>query len=247
LPKTIDNDVYGTDVTFGFDTAMEIATEAIDRLHSTAHSHHRIIVVEVMGHNAGWLALGAGIASGADVVLIPEIPYDTDIVATAIRHRQQRGNNFSIVVIAEGALSIEEKNELDTIKTKKQQAKDTGDSKARKRAQEAYTAFSKKRVTHTLHLSQQLEEMTGLESRLTILGHLQRGGTPSASDRVLATRLGSACVKYIEKGEFGAMISLRGEDIELVPLQDVVGKRKIVPLDHNWIDSARSVGTCLGA
>jgi 6-phosphofructokinase len=133
LPKTIDNDVHGTDVTFGFDTAMEIATEAIDRLHSTAHSHHRIIVVEVMGHNAGWLALGAGIASGADVVLIPEIPYDTDIVAKAIRQRQQRGNNFSIVVIAEGALSIEEKNELDTIKTKKQQAKDAGDSKARKK------------------------------------------------------------------------------------------------------------------
>jgi len=247
LPKTIDNDVYGTDVTFGFDTAMEIATEAIDRLHSTAHSHHRIIVVEVMGHNAGWLALGAGIASGADVVLIPEIPYNTDIVAKAIRHRQQRGNNFSIVVIAEGALSIDEKNELDSIKIKKQQAKDDGDSKARKKAQEAYAAFSKKRVTHTLHLSQQLEEMTGLESRLTILGHLQRGGTPSATDRILATRLGSACVEYIEKGEFGAMISLKGEGIELLPLQDVVGKRKIVPLEHHWIDSARSIGTCLGA
>ncbi len=246
LPKTIDNDVYGTDVTFGFDTAMEIATEAIDRLHSTAHSHHRIIVIEVMGHNAGWLALGAGIASGADVVLIPEIPYNTGIVADAIRQRQQRGNNFSIVVIAEGALSIDDKKVVDKLASRKEQAKQSGDSKARKKAQDAYLSFTKKRLTHTLQLSQQLEEMTGLESRLTILGHLQRGGTPSATDRVLATRLGSSCVKYIEEGNFGNMIALRGDSTVLVPLQDVVGKRKVVPLDHNWLESARSVGTCLG-
>lgn len=246
LPKTIDNDVYGTDVTFGFDTAMEIATEAIDRLHSTAHSHHRIIVVEVMGHNAGWIALGAGIASGADVILIPEIPYETDIVARAIRHRQQRGNNFSIVVIAEGALSIEDKKKLDTLKGKKLTAKEKGNSKDRKKAQDAYARFSKKRATHTLQLSQQLEEMTGLESRLTILGHLQRGGAPSATDRVLATQLGTACVNYIQKGKFGSMVAVKGGGTELVPLKDVVNKRKVVPIDHHWIESARKVGTCLG-
>ncbi len=246
LPKTIDNDVYGTDVTFGFDTAVEIATEAIDRLHSTAHSHHRIIVVEVMGHNAGWLALGAGVASGADVILIPEIPYNHEKVARAIRKRQQRGNNFSIVVVAEGALSIEEMKKRDKLRSKKLKAKQKGDLKEKKRAGEAYNRFSKKRAEHTLRLSQKLEEMTGLESRLTILGHLQRGGTPSATDRILATKLGSACVKYIEEGASNVMIAVRGEETEPVPLDDVVGKRKVVPLDHCWLESARNVGTCLG-
>ncbi len=245
LPKTIDNDVYGTDVTFGFDTAMEIATEAIDRLHSTAHSHHRIIVVEVMGHNAGWLALGAGLASGADVILIPEIPYDHEKVARAIRHRQQRGNNFSIVVVAEGALSIDEKKKRDKLRTKKLKAKENGDLK-KKQASEAYARFSKNRAEHTLRLSQHLEEMTGLESRLTILGHLQRGGTPSATDRVLATKLGSACVKYVEEGLSNVMIAVRGDGTEPVSLADVIGKRKVVPLDHCWLESARNVGTCLG-
>ena len=246
LPKTIDNDVYGTDVTFGFDTAMEIATEAIDRLHSTAHSHHRIIVVEVMGHNAGWLALGAGVASGADVILIPEIPFHPEKVAKAIRKRKQLGNNFSIVVVAEGALSIDDKKIYDQIKEKKNRAKVKGDSKKRKKVQDVYSAFSKQRSTHTLKLSQQLEEMTGLESRLTILGHLQRGGTPSATDRVLATQLGSACVRYIQEGVSGAMIALKGEETEPIPLEDVVGKRKIVPVDHCWVQSAKNVGTCLG-
>lgn len=246
LPKTIDNDVYGTDVTFGFDTAMEIATEAIDRLHSTAHSHHRIIVVEVMGHNAGWLALGAGVASGADVILIPELPFYPEKVAKAIRKRKQLGNNFSIVVVAEGSLSVDDKKKHDCLKEKKLKAKEKGDSKKRKKAQYGYTVFSKERATHTLKLSQQLEEMTGLESRLTILGHLQRGGTPSATDRVLATQLGSACVRYIEEGVSGAMIALKGDETEPIPLKDVVGKRKIVPVDHCWIQSARNVGTCLG-
>lgn len=246
LPKTIDNDVYGTDVTFGFDTAMEIATEAIDRLHSTAHSHHRIIVVEVMGHNAGWLSLGAGIASGADVILIPEIPYDREIIARAIRKRKQRGNNFSIVVVAEGALSREEKKKLDRLREKKIMAKEAGDEKKLKTAQEDYEKFKGKRSTHTLRLSQQLEKMTGLESRLTILGHLQRGGTPSATDRVLATKLGSACVRYVEEGLSGVMIAVRGEGTEPVLLKDVVGRRKVVPKDHCWIDSARCMSTCLG-
>jgi 6-phosphofructokinase 1 len=247
LPKTIDNDVYGTDVTFGFDTAMEIATEAIDRLHSTAHSHHRIIVVEVMGHNAGWLALGAGIASGADVILIPEIPYDREKIVQAIRHRQQRGKNFSIVVVAEGALSVNEKKTLDKLREDRAKARESSaKSKSRKKAQDAYASFARQRSTHTLRLSQQLEEMTGLESRLTILGHLQRGGTPSATDRVLATKLGSACVRYIDEGIGGVMVAVRGDSTEPVPLKDVVNKRKVVPPDHSWVESARNVGTCLG-
>ena len=246
LPKTIDNDVFGTEVTFGFDTAMEIATEAIDRLHSTAHSHHRIIVVEVMGHNAGWLALGAGVASGADVILIPELPFHLEKVAKAIRKRKQRGNNFSIVVVAEGALSVEDRKIHDRLKERRLKAKENGDSRKKKKAQQEYDQFSRQRSTYTMKLSQQLEEMTGLESRLTILGHLQRGGTPSATDRVLATQLGSACVRYIEEGVTGHMIAVKGDSTEPVPLENVVGRRKLVPVDHCWIQSAKNVGTCLG-
>jgi 6-phosphofructokinase len=246
LPKTIDNDVAMTDVTFGFHTAMEIATEAIDRLHSTAHSHYRIIVVEVMGHNAGWLALGAGIASGADVVLIPEIPYNPINIAQAIRKRQQRGNNFSIVVVAEGALSVQDNALLYSLKQQKQVAKETKDSKLKKQINDEFKVFDELRSTNTLRLSQQLEEMTGLESRITILGHLQRGGTPSAADRILATRLGTSCIQYIDEGVSGAMIAVKGENTIAVPLQEVVGKRLVVPLDHSWVTSARQVGTCLG-
>lgn len=246
LPKTIDNDVAMTDVTFGFHTAMEIATEAIDRLHSTAHSHHRIIVVEVMGHNAGWLALGAGIASGADVVLIPEIPYDPINIAKAIRKRQQRGNNFSIVAVAEGALSVQDREIFCRIKQQKQEAKANKDSQLKKKINTELKAFTELRSTNTLRLSQLLEEMTGLESRITILGHLQRGGTPSAADRVLATRLGTSCIKYIDEGVSGSMIAVKGENTIAIPLEEVVGKRLVVPLDHSWITSARQVGTCLG-
>jgi 6-phosphofructokinase 1 len=246
LPKTIDNDVGMTDLTFGFHTAMEIATQAIDRLHSTAHSHHRIIVVEVMGHNAGWLALGAGLASGADVILIPEIPYDTAKVTQAIRQRQQRGTNFSIVVVAEGALSVDDSKKYQSLKKKKTKAREEKDAKAEKKATEALLDFDLYRSNHTLQLSRQLEEMSGLESRITILGHLQRGGTPTAADRVLATRLGSACVGYIEQGIQGVMIAVRGEGTAAVPLEEVVGRRSTVPLDHSWLSSARNVGTCLG-
>lgn len=246
LPKTIDNDVANTDVTFGFHTAMEIATEAIDRLHSTAHSHHRIIVVEVMGHNAGWLALGAGIASGADVILIPEIPYDPIEVAKAIRKRQQRGNNFSIVVVAEGALSQVEHNTYIDLKEKKRKAKEEKNKELKKEIDLQLDHFKSHRSTNTVRLSQELEEMTGLESRLTILGHLQRGGTPSAADRVLATRLGSSCVEYIQEGVSGAMIAVKGQGTEAIPLEQVVGQRSVVPLNHSWLQSARRVGTCLG-
>ena len=246
LPKTIDNDVAMTDMTFGFHTAMEIATEAIDRLHSTAHSHHRIIVVEIMGHNAGWLALGAGVAGGADVILIPEIPYDLQSAANAIRKRQQRGTNFSIVAVAEGALSVVDHAKLSKLNETKAKAKEKGDAKGQKKVAMALQEFIRQRGNNTFRLNQELEAMTGLEARLTILGHTQRGGTPSAADRMLATRLGSACVDCIEQGEYGVMVAVHGEGTRTVPLKDVVGRKKLVPLDHPWIRAARNVGTCLG-
>jgi 6-phosphofructokinase len=246
LPKTIDNDVVMTDVTFGFNTAMEIATSAIDRLHSTAHSHHRIIVIEVMGHNAGWLALGAGIASGADVILLPEIPYSVDHIAKAIQQRMYRGKNFSIVAVAEGALSIGDFRKRTDLHASLEKAKKKSEEKKLKKAQQAFSEFSDHCRSNTLGLTGQLEKLTGLESRLTILGHLQRGGTPSATDRILATKLGTACVKAIQEGKFGVMVAIRGQSTELVPLEMVVGKRKTVPLDHCWIESARQVGTSLG-
>ncbi len=243
LPKTIDNDIYGTDISFGFDTALGIATDAIDRLHSTAHSHHRIIVVETMGHNTGWLALGAGIAGGADVILIPEIPYHIDSVAEAIHERSRTGRRFSIVAVSEGAMSIETAAEFKAAEREIEKAKN---AKAKKTAEEKLLALEAQRTGNTLRLSSQLEQLTGLESRVTILGHVQRGGTPSAADRLLATRLGTAAVDYIEKGTFGVLVAARGEGTEAVPLKDIIGKRKIVPLDHEWITSARRVGVSLG-
>ncbi|MCP4421097.1 MAG: 6-phosphofructokinase [Chloroflexi bacterium] len=243
LPKTIDNDVYGTDVTFGFDTALGIATEAIDRLHSTAHSHHRIIVVEVMGHNTGWLALGSGIAGGADVILIPEIPYDTEKVAAAIRHRSRRGAHFSIVAVSEGAMS---KNDHAIFQLAREELEKVTDKVERKKAKAELDKVESARAGSTLRLSTQLEELTGLETRITILGHLQRGGTPSAVDRLLATQLGTACVASIDRDEYGVMIAVRGDRAEAILLEKIVGKRKTVPLDHPWLESARRVNTNLG-
>jgi len=246
LPKTIDNDVAQTDVTFGFDTALTIATEAIDRLHSTAHSHHRIIVVEIMGHKAGWLGLGAGIASGADVILIPEIPYDVNLVAGAIRKRVHRGRNFSLVAVSEGALSLEEHEVLAGLTRRKAAAKEKEDREELRAVVAELSEFEARRANHTLGLARTLEKMTGLEARLTILGHLQRGGTPTAADRILATKLGTACVEHIQEGTFGVMVAVQRGDIVTVPLTEVVRDRKTVPLDHPWITSARAVGTCLG-
>lgn len=243
LPKTIDNDVALTDVTFGFDTALGIATEAIDRLHSTAHSHHRIIVVEVMGHNAGWLALGAGIAGGADVILIPEIPYDAKKVADAIRRRSHGGKGFSIIAVSEGAMSKEDAALIRTAEKKKENAKN---KEEKKKASSELAEIRAGQTAGTLRLSTQLEELTGLETRVTILGHIQRGGTPSAVDRLLATRLGTTCATLIHEGVSGVMVAARGEGAVPVSLEDVVGKRKTVPLDHPWIDSARGLGTCMG-
>jgi 6-phosphofructokinase len=243
LPKTIDNDVAMTDVTFGFDTALGIATEAIDRLHSTAHSHHRIIVVEIMGHRAGWLALGAGIAGGADVILLPEMPYDVNKVADAILGRMRTGKKFSIVAVAEGAMALEQAKRMRQAEAAREEAKSKEDKKA---AKELLASLHEQQGEHTLHLSRDLEELTGLEARVTILGYLQRGGTPSAADRLLATRLGSACADLIAKGEFGVMVAARGEGTAAVALTEVAGKRKLVPLDHPWLASARGVGTSLG-
>jgi len=247
LPKTIDNDVVETDTTFGFDTALSIATDAIDRLHSTAHSHHRIIVVEIMGHKTGWLALGAGIAGGADVILIPEIPYDINTVSKAIRKRSREGKSFSIVALSEGALSKEDLAALKSVKSEKEEDPSGKNGKSKSKGAETKVRDVESRLSgRTLRVSERLEELTGLESRVTILGHLQRGGTPSAADRLLATRLGTACADAIAKGVYGVMIAARGERAEPVPLDQVAGKRKTVPLDHPWIESARKVGTCLG-
>ncbi len=246
LPKTIDNDVSGTDVTFGFDTALGIAVEAIDRLHSTASSHHRIIVVEIMGHNTGWLTLGAGIAGGADVILIPEIPYDIEIIAESILQRNRAGKHFSIIAVAEGAISVEAYRKLEMMKTKLEKAEADNDKELRKKIKGEITDYKSRAVGNTMQLAQELEKLTLVEARVTILGHLQRGGIPSAADRLLATRLGTACTNYIKQEKYGVMVSARGEGVEPVPLENIVGKRKMVPIDHAWIKSARSVGTSLG-
>lgn len=243
LPKTIDNDVALTDVTFGFDTALGIATESIDRLHSTAHSHHRIIVVEVMGNRAGWLALGAGIAGGADVILLPEIPYDVNNVAEAIRNRVRKGKKFSIVAVAEGAIP----RDLADKHLATQRMKETATRKEeKKQAKIMLDQLVQEHRNHTMQLGAHLEELTGLESRVTILGYLQRGGTPSAADRLLATRLGSACANLINQEVYGVMVAARGDQAIPVSLEDVANKRKVVPLDHPWIETARHVGTSLG-
>ena len=243
LPKTIDNDVARTDSTIGFDTALGIATEAIDRLHSTAHSHHRIIVAEIMGHRAGWLALGAGIAGGADVVLIPEIPYDIRHIASAIRARSKHGTNFSIVAVAEGALTVQDAATFATAAQAKKLAKTKSE---RKKGKAELYRLSALHAGNTLRLAKQLEEYTHLEARVSILGYVQRGGTPSAADRLLATRLGTMCVKLIQENVFGVMVAAKGEGAEPVPVNEVAGNLKTVPLDHSWLQSARAVGMCLG-
>ncbi len=243
LPKTIDNDVVKTDATFGFATALDIATDAIDRLHSTAHSHHRIIVVEIMGHRAGWLTLGAGIAGGADVILIPEIPYTAASIADAIRRRVRAGSNFSIVAVAEGARNTEASAAYREAQSRKRAASTPEETEA---AIGALAALEAAHSGNTLRLASQLEALTGLESRVTILGYVQRGGTPSAADRLLATRLGSAGADLISEGVFGVMVAARGEGTEPVPLEQVAGKRRPVPADHPWVLAARHVGTCLG-
>lgn len=243
LPKTIDNDIAKTDISIGFDTALGIATEAIDRLHSTATSHHRIIVVEVMGHRAGWLALGAGLAGGADVILVPEIPYSIEKVAKAIRGRTHAGKRFSIVTVAEGSMSTDDAKKIGGLLEEKEKA---GRKSEKARNSRKLEEFHQSHVNHTLNLTRHLEALTGLESRLTILGHLQRGGTPSAADRILATHLGTACVALIEKKAYGSMLAIQNSKIVPVPLEEIAGLKKLVPYDHPWMESARRVGAVFG-
>ena len=243
LPKTIDNDIAMTDRTFGFDTALQIATEAIDRLHSTATSHERIIVLEVMGHRAGWLALEAGIAGGADVILLPEIPYDIKKIADAIRRRTQSGKRFSIVVVAEGAMSEDDARSVAGLVKDRDGALTKKD---RNEAKDKLRQFHDEHVGHTIRLTRNLEKLTGQETRLTILGHLQRGGTPSASDRVFATWLGTECADVLNERNYGVMLALQGSSLKRVPLSSVAGTIRMVPLDHPLIISGKRVGTSFG-
>ncbi len=225
VPKTIDNDIVGTTNCFGFDTAVAFATDAIDRLHTTAEAHHRIMVAEVMGRYAGWIALYAGVAGGADVILIPEIPFDLEIVEERIRERERWGARFSIVVAAEGARP---KNGVVSLL-----------QPAAGAAVERLGGIGKK-------VAAALEEMTGKESRDVVLGHLQRGGAPTSFDRVLATRFGGKAVELIRQGEFGRMVAFHPPDIVSIPLEEVVGKLKAVPLDFDLIRTARALGVTFG-
>jgi 6-phosphofructokinase len=243
LPKTIDNDIAGTDTSFGFATAIEIATEAIDRLHSTAHSHHRIILTEVMGHRAGWLTLGAGLAGGADVILIPEIPYTVENVAETIKARMARGSSFSVVAVAEGARDTDDTADYEAAQLLVKAA-NTPESKGAAKAHLAHVEDTQRE--HTFRLARDLEAATGLEARVTILGYVQRGGTPCAADRLLGTRLGASAVELIADGQWGYMVAARGEGTVPVPLDEVAGRVKLVPTDHEWIAAARKVGTGLG-
>lgn len=243
LPKTIDNDIWGTDTSFGFATATEIATDAIDRVHSTAHSHHRIIVTEVMGHRAGWLTLASGVAGGADVILIPEIPYTVAAIADKVKRRTAHGRTFSVIAVAEGARDVEDTKDFEAAELLARKAK-TPEEKRAAKAHVAHVEDSQRE--HTFKLARALEAATGLESRVTILGYVQRGGTPCAADRLLGTRLGAAAADLVARGEWGSMVASLGERAEPVPLAEVAGKIKLVPPDHQWVTAARQVGTSLG-
>ena len=226
LPKTIDNDIYGTDVTFGFQSAINIATEAIDCIHTTAASHNRVFIVEVMGHKVGWLTLYAGIAGGADIILLPEIPYDINKVVDALQARSKAGKGFTILAVAEGAISKEDaalsKKEL---KEKKKNYK--------------YPSVS-------YEVAQRIQEKTGSEVRVTVPGHTQRGGSPCPYDRVFATRLGAEAGKLILKGEYGFMVGYKNREIVKVPLEEVAGKLKMVSPDATIVKEAKMVGISFG-
>jgi 6-phosphofructokinase 1 len=226
VPKTIDNDLVETDVTFGFDTAVAFATDALGRLHPTAESHERVMVCEVMGRHAGWIALHAGVAATADVVLIPEIDHDIEKVAEKIRERERRGRRFAIVVVAEGAKP--RGGELST------------------RGEAAHGRDPLRLGGAGERVAKEIEARTGKETRTVVLGHLQRGGTPTAFDRGLALRFGAAAVRAVAEGRFGHMVALAPPEVRFVPLAAVAGKCKRVPLDCDLIATARALGTCLG-
>lgn len=226
LPKTIDNDIWGTDMTFGFQSAMDIATEVIDRIHTTATSHGRVFIVEVMGHKVGWLTLYAGIAGGADVILIPEIPYDIQKVAQELKRRQDAGKRFSILAVAEGALSIEEG-----------QMKKKAFKTARAKMKEPSISY---------RVANELSELCGNEIRVTVPGHFQRGGSPCPYDRVLSTRFGTAAARLIKQEKYGFMVALRNGTVVPIPLNEVAGKLKSVPIDCEEIRCAREMGISFG-
>ncbi len=241
LPKTIDNDVAETNITFGFDTAMKIAAEAVDKLHTTATSHHRIIICEIMGHNAGWLTLGAGLAGGADVILIPELPYNLKAVAEHLQERRRNGKRFSIVAVAEGAMSDEEAEQIKKGNGKKDDGK------------EKHIVQEKDGIPYRLvqeakasQLARELQQLTGIEARVTSLGHVQRGGAPTPTDRLLCTRLGTKAAELLAEGRYNVMVAIKEGECTAVPLKDVAGKKKLVPEGHPWIQAAQLVGTCLG-
>ena len=225
VPKTIDNDIVGTNSCFGFDTAVSFATEAIDRLHTTAEAHRRIMVVEVMGRYAGWIALHAGVAGGADVILIPEIPYDLDKVAECIRERDTWGARFSIVVVAEGARSKDGSVSI---------------------LEEAHGGHVERLGGAGMACAKEIEQRTGKETRFVVLGHLQRGGAPTAFDRTLATRFGGKAVELLLRGQFGKMVANHPPAIVPIPLEDVVGKTKTVPPDIDLLVTARALGISFG-
>ncbi|MCD4671534.1 MAG: ATP-dependent 6-phosphofructokinase [Anaerolineaceae bacterium] len=243
IPKSITNNIPETDSAIGFDTALGVATEAIDRLHSTAHSHHRIMIVEIMGRRAGWLTLGAGISGGADVILIPEIAYDPEAIAQAINNRRNSGKRFSIVAVAENAMSLDYVEFFEHSRKMNQRLR-IGDEQT-KIAQEL-TRIENQIQGNTLLLANRLRTFTGLETRVTILGHLLRGGAPSAADRLLATQFGTACAALLHEGQFGVMIAMQAGHTIPVPLEKIAGKTKQIPLDHPWIIGAKRVGTVFG-
>jgi 6-phosphofructokinase 1 len=220
VPKTIDNDLAATEMTFGFQTAVEVATDAIGRLHSTAEAHQRAMVVQVMGRHTGWIALESGLAGGADVIVIPEIPYDPAKIAEKVFERDRSGRRFSIVVVAEGALPIG--------------------------GQPSFLAGSGRYGGIAESLATQIEELSGKETRTLVLGHIQRGGTPIAYDRNLALRFGAAAVRCIQEGRLGTMVALKGQKIQAVPLAEAVHELKTVPLDSDMIETARQLGISLG-
>lgn len=226
VPKTIDNDIQGTDITFGFYSAVAIATEGIDRIHTTAQSHHRIMIIELMGRNAGWIALYAGVAGGGDVVLIPEIPYDLNVVAAEVRKRSRKGKRFSIIVIAEGA-------------------KPKGGNVVVQRMIKESTIQARLGGIGFV-LGEELEKITGIATRTVVMGHLQRGGSPTPFDRILATRLGTKAAQLVKDRKFGYMVGVKGDSLVDVSLNRVAKGSRKVPLNHPLIKSARAVGTCFG-
>lgn len=226
VPKTIDNDIVGTEITFGFDTAVTIATEGIDRVHTTAQSHHRVMIVEVMGRTAGWIALHAGVAGGGDIILIPEIPYDINVIVKKIKERHGKGKRFSIVVVAEGA------------KPK------GGDVVVQRVVKESTEAVRLGGIGFVL--GSQIEKMTCIETRTVVMGHLQRGGSPTPFDRVLATQLGSKAMDFIDEGAFGNMVGIKENKFVEVSLRDVANGKRLVAPGHYLVKAARALGTCFG-